>query len=114
MSPLQSLKRRPDFLAVAATRRKYVAKGFVLQSGQHAEDSGMARLGFTVSKKVGNAVERNRVKRRLREAARQIMPEKARMGCDYVLIGRKNALTCSFSRILDDLTDAMRHLNKGR
>ncbi len=114
MPPLQSLKRRRDFLAIAATRQKYVAKGFILQIRKHPEQEDLIRIGYTVSKKVGNAVERNRVKRRLRAASQLIMPEKARPACDYVLIGRRNALTCSFDRITRDLSDALTRLNEGQ
>ena len=114
MPPLQSLKRRQDFLTAAANRRKYVAHGFILQMGKCDTARDGCRLGFTVSKKVGNAVERNRVKRRLRAACRDIMQEKAHPGCDYVLIGRRNALTCSFDRLTRDLAQGLLRLNKGQ
>ncbi len=70
-----------------------------------------ARLGFTVSRKVGNAVERNRVKRRLREALRQNVQACLRPGCDYVVIGRRQALTASHARLVDDLNSALARIH---
>jgi ribonuclease P protein component len=65
------------------------------------------RVGFTVTKKVGNAVERNRIKRRLRAAAREILPAQARCGYDFVLIGRKGTLTRPFADLKSDLVQAL-------
>src|SRR5213079_3730068 len=83
------LPNRRDFLRVQAGRR-CAMPGFVLQAAPVPADSPqpVARVGFTVSRKVGNAVARNRVRRRLREIARQIIPEQARPDLDYVLVGR--------------------------
>ena len=67
-------------------------------------------LGFTISKKVGNAVQRNRVRRRLREALQQILPQDAQENTDYVLIGRTEALTRSFSDILDDVRVSLKRI----
>ncbi len=74
------------------------------------------RFGFTATKKLGNAVVRNRVKRRLRETVRQIAPQKARTGYDYVLIGRKSTLKRPFSSLLNDLAIAFArvHGNSGQ
>ena len=77
-------------------------------------DSGPARLGFTVSKKVGNAVERNRVRRRLREIVRLSPAERMRAGHDYVLIGRRAALRVPFERIARDFEGALRRVHAGR
>jgi ribonuclease P protein component len=96
---MERLKRRADFLA-AATGIKAPAAGFVLQARGRG-DAEPARFGFTVSKKVGNAVERNRVKRRLREIVRLNAVVAARGGHDYVLIGRKAALTLPFGRMVE-------------
>ena len=85
--------------------------GFVLQARrrQDAEGACGIRLGFTCSKKVGNAVARNRAKRRLRAAAAEVVPHDGRDGWDYVLIGRKLATaTRSFQALLDDLRMALR------
>ncbi|MFS4438033.1 ribonuclease P protein component [Paracoccaceae bacterium GXU_MW_L88] len=78
------LKKRQDFLA-AARARKQGAPAFLLQA---RETGGPMRVGFTCSKKVGNAVARNRAKRRLRAIAREVLPTKGRTGWDYVLIGK--------------------------
>jgi len=73
-------------------------------------DAGPVRVGFTVSRKVGNAVERNRVRRRLREVARQIMPGHARSDLDYVLVGRQAALKREFAELRLDLIGALGRL----
>ena len=87
--PITTLKRREDFLRL---RNGKIAKrpAFVLQAAQIGEDGadGQIRVGFTCSKKVGNAVARNRAKRRLREVARLVLPQHAKLGWDYVFIGR--------------------------
>ena len=94
---MDRLRQRADFLA-AATGPRAPVSGFVLQA-RHRNEPGSARVGFTVSKKVGNAVERNRVKRRLREIVRLAPEGRLRTGYDYVLIGRRAALDLSFERI---------------
>ncbi len=86
---IERLKQRADFLA-AARGTKASASAFVLQTHPR-QDAGPARFGFTVAKKVGNAVERNRVRRRLREMVRASAVA-ARRGHDYVVIGRRAAL----------------------
>ena len=93
---MEKLKRRRDFLAAAAGAKAPTA-GFVLQE-RRRDDEGPARVGFTVSKKVGGAVERNRVRRRLREVVRLSDAEGFRPGNDYVLVGRRAALDLSFAR----------------
>lgn len=110
------LKRRQDFLKVAAARRKWVAPGFILQTRVRERDEhwnadvSAVRVGFTVSRKVGNAVERNRVRRRLRAAAFEVLSEHARPGYDFVVIGRTGALTRPFSALANDLRTALRRL----
>lgn len=107
---LQTLTRRPDFLRAARARRQ-VARGFVLQArkrhpgeGETAPGPAVIRIGFTCSKKVGNAVARNRAKRRLRAIARAVLPEAGRPGWDYVLIGRREATaTLPYLELLADL-----------
>jgi ribonuclease P protein component len=91
---MERLKQRADFLA-AATGAKFHAAGFVLQSRARG-DQRPPRVGFTVSKKVGDAVVRNRVRRRLREVVRQVAPGCIVPGHDYVLVGRRAALKLSF------------------
>lgn len=102
--PLQRLKVRSDFLATAKGRY-FRADALVLQAIKRLLPSDNAvRVGFTCSKKVGNAVARNRAKRRLREAARVCLTQLGRPGWDYVLIGRaQKTQNTSFDELLSDL-----------
>ena len=109
---MERLRQRADFLA-AASGIKVPATAFVLQARKRA-DNGPARLGFTVSKKVGNAIERNRVRRRLREIVRLSGARHMQSGHDYVLVGRRAALKVPFDRIAQDFEGALRRLNAGR
>lgn len=109
---MERLRQRADFLA-AATGTKVPAAAFVLQMRKRP-DEGPVRVGFTVSKKVGNAVERNRVRRRLREIVRLAPPDGLRSGHDYVLIGRRAALSVPFERIALDFRGALRRAHAGR
>jgi ribonuclease P protein component len=91
--------------------------GFVLQAAPTPADLAPAeidgpavRVGFTVSRKVGNAVVRNRVRRRLREVARLVIPAQARPDLDYVLVGRQAALKRDFSVLRQDLVEALKRL----
>jgi ribonuclease P protein component len=86
--------------------------GFVLQAAPVPADlpATTVRVGFTVSKKVGNAVIRNRVRRRLREIARQIIPGQARLDLDYVLVGRQGALERDFAVMRQELVEALKRL----
>jgi len=102
---MERLKKRADFLAAASGAKGHTA-GFVLQLRRRA-DEGPARVGFTVSKRVGNAVARNRVRRRLREMVRRT-PERAfRTGCDYVVVGRQPAIVLPFDRLVRDFSGAL-------
>ena len=105
---MERLRQRADFLA-AASGQKAATAAFVLQSRQRS-DAGAVRVGFTVSKKVGNAVERNRVRRRLREIVRLAGAASMHPGRDYVLIGRRAALSLPFQRISEDFKGALRRL----
>ena len=102
---MQRLKQRADFLAAAAGA-KAPGAAFVLQARSRG-DTAPSRVGFTVSKKVGNAVERNRVRRRLREIVRRHAALVSQAGYDYVLIGRRAALTMPFERIAADFAGAV-------
>jgi ribonuclease P protein component len=104
-SAMERLRQRADFLAVA-TGARAPATGFVLQARDRREN-GPVRVGFTVSKKVGNAVERNRVRRRLREVVRLGPQARMRRGYDYVLIGRRSALELPFDRLIEDFERAL-------
>lgn len=103
---LGTLTARSDFLRAARARR-VVTPAFVLQYRARGDGDGV-RVGFTCSKKVGNAVARNRAKRRLREIARLVLPAHATPGTDYVLIGRAEVTaTRPFEDMLNDLRDAL-------
>ena len=103
------LKRRAEFLRVARAGHKSVTASLVAQIAENAHDAEF-RVGFTASRKVGNAVERNRARRRLRAAAKIVMPERALPGHDYVLIARRPILRQPFDAVLDDLGNAVRRL----
>jgi len=108
-APLTTLTRRADFLAAARARRQSRA-GMTVQGRRRGADEGPSgiRVGYTCSKKVGNAVARNRAKRRLRAAARAVLPRLGVPGWDYVLIGRPVATAARpFSLLCDDLATAL-------
>jgi ribonuclease P protein component len=109
---VERLRKRADFLGVA-TGPRAAAAAFVLQA-RARPDTGPARVGFTVSKKVGNAVERNRVRRRLREVVRLSDAERLRLGNDYVLVGRRAALDRPFARLIEDFSHALDHVHRQR
>jgi len=102
---MERLKRRTDFRAAAAGLRASVGT-FVVQARRRAED-GPVRIGFTVSRQVGNAVERNRVRRKLREMVRLSQGGGMRDGHDYVLIGRRAALAVPFGQMRRELDMAL-------
>lgn len=120
-SRLARLKRRADFLRVANTRQKWATHGLILQVAPTRSENtdietntgtgtSRARVGFTASKKVGGAVERNRAKRRLRAIADEILPSEASRHCDYVLIGRPETIDRPFDSLRGDLRYALRKL----
>jgi ribonuclease P protein component len=108
-SAMERLKRRADFRAAAAGIRA-TGRAFVLQGCRRA-DRGDVRVGFTVSRQVGNAVERNRVRRRLRELVRLAATESMRGGHDYVLVGRRAALELPFAEMVQELDAALRRIH---
>ncbi|HEY9080640.1 ribonuclease P protein component [Magnetovibrio sp.] len=121
---IERLKTRPEFLRVAATRKKWASPGLILQVKSHPADGlsartdGFLRVGFTVSRKVGNSVARNRAKRRLRALAAEILPrcliggdqEPNLAGYDLVIIGRRATLTRPYPKLVDDLLKALRKM----
>jgi ribonuclease P protein component len=109
MAPLPRLTRRADFVRVAAGRRKWVAPGLVLQACPGPDSPGV-RVGFTASRKLGNAVARNRARRRLRAAAAAVLADHAREGQDYVLIARAGTLTRRYQELIEDLEEGLKQL----
>ena len=109
---MERLRQRADFLAAKSGTKVSVA-AFLLQARERA-DHGPVRFGFTVTKKVGNAVERNRIRRRLREIVRRTAANLMRAGHDYVLIGRRAALKLPFDRLAQDFDGALRRVHAGR
>lgn len=105
-APGSRLTKRAEFLLVAGKGRKAPAPGLVLQALPRGDDAP-ARLGFTVTKKVGNAVIRNRTRRRLREAARAVLAELPVRGVDLVLIGREATRQRQFALLKEDLRRAL-------
>jgi len=99
------LRRRAAFLRVAAKGRKAAMTGLVLQALQRGDDAP-ARVGFTVTKKVGNAVIRNRTRRRLKEAARLLLRDRGLTGVDLVVIGRDATRSRDFAALRADLEQA--------
>lgn len=108
---LNRLKKRKEFVSVAKAGHKVVTTTFVLQAmGGAGHDA--VRAGFTVTKKVGNAVVRNRIRRRMRAAAAEVLPQSGRAGYDYVLIGRGQTLDTPYEILLRDLSYGIKRLNR--
>lgn len=112
LSCLETLKKRRDFLTLSHARWQPTS-GLILQAYNRKDDQLVIRVGFTCSKKLGNAVARNRAKRRLREIARNILQKHGRNGWDYVLIGKKHTtITREFQALLSDLKYALKKVHK--
>ena len=109
---MNRLVKRADFLAAAKAPRASAAV-FSLQA-RDRNDQAQLRLGITVTKKVGNSVERNRIRRRLRHAARAVLPQAGAEGYDYVLVARRAALTADYRDLLNGLQHTLKQVHKGR
>lgn len=110
---LPVLRKRREFVQIAEHGRKFITSGLVLQVWERSQENSfddVIRVGFTTTKKVGNAVKRNRVRRRLRSLARLILPEFGKKGCDYVLIGRTATCDKPFEELKDDLKYALKKI----
>ena len=112
---VETLKRRSEFLRIRKGARS-ATPWFVLEAkrrGSDREDAGAdaPRFGFTVSKKVGKAVERNRIKRRLKAAVRDVVCDHSRGDFDYVLIARRAALDARFAALVSDLIQALKRVH---
>ncbi len=115
--PIETLRKRSDFIAASRARRQS-AQGLLLQARRRREGEAapdLVRVGYTCSKKVGNAVARNRAKRRLREVARAILPTQGKPGWDYVLIGRAlETENRPFHLLLQDMETALKRIHAPR
>lgn len=102
LEAVETLKARSDFLLVQGKGKKWISQGLVLQVREN--DLGLIRIGYTVTKKTDkSAVNRNRIKRRMRAVAAEILPLQAKGGCDYILVGRPATATRPFDQLLRDV-----------
>lgn len=100
------IKKRSDFLA-ANRGKRYATPGFVLLVRDRRDDSPAIRLGITITKKVGNAVIRNRMRRRFRALAQEILADKGKAGADHILIGRDSGIERNFDALRADMVKAL-------
>jgi len=107
------LKKRADFLRIAASGLRRVTPAFILQAAT-VKAGEIGRIGFTCSRKVGNAVARNRARRRLRAIADQVIAPAMIQNLDFVLVGRGDALTRDFAAMTEDLRHAIGKVGTAR
>jgi ribonuclease P protein component len=104
--PVRTIAQRADFLACNKGRRQPMP-GFVLLMRQRDDGDPAIRIGFTVTKKIGNAVVRNRMKRRFRALARELLPHAGTVGADHVIIGRSEGIERDYSLLRAELAKAL-------
>ena len=109
---IERLRTRPEFLACA--KAPACARGAVMIQARPRDAAPLVRAGFTATKRIGGAVERNRAKRRLREAARLLLPALASPGFDYVFVARSGVTSRPWPRLLDDVKSALIRLAADR
>lgn len=110
MRGYQVIKKRPDFLA-ANRGKRYATPGFVLLVHDRRDDDPAKRLGITITKKVGNAVVRNRMRRRFRELAAELLPTLGKAGADHILIGREGGIERDFGQLREEMAKALGKLS---
>jgi ribonuclease P protein component len=110
-APLDRLRRRADFKAASGGRRAHAGL-LTLQARDRADGEPLIRLGFTITRKVGTAVERNRIRRRLRVAAPRVAEIEARPGHDYVIVARRGLIDAPFETVLSELAAAFARVHK--
>ena len=107
---LIQIKSRAEFLKIQSAGKKWVSHGLIVQTAPN--DTGDKRIGFTVSKKVDtSAVKRNRIKRRLRAVAADVLPDYARTSQDYILVGRPQTATRPYDQLCEDLRWCLRKMD---
>ena len=108
-----SLKKRRDFLRLRKART-YKCRLFAVSGGKDDQSIKETRIGYTVTTKLGNAVIRNRIKRRLRAVASTVLTEKGLRGFDYVVIARRAVLRAEYSDLISEFSSALDHIHKDR
>ena len=108
---IENLKTRSQYLAVARINNKKVTPGLVVQYLAASDEIGPVRVGLTVSGKTGGSVDRSRIKRRLRQVIKEVLPGAALPGATYVVIGRRAALSRPFDSLKKDLQIALKALH---
>ncbi len=108
---LITLRKRAEFLAANQGKRA-ASGGLVLLVRARDDNDPQMRVGFTVTKKIGNAVVRNRMKRRFREMARAILPEAGIAGADHVIIGRASGAEKPYLALVQDLQRALQTVRR--
>ena len=110
-APYVKIRKRPDFLA-ANRGKRFVTPGFILLAFDRRDSEPTKRLGITVTKKVGNAVIRNRMKRRFRALAAEFLPKAGISGTDHILIGRAGGIERDFQEMRRDMARALKKLSR--